>query len=153
VADVLNNYLSSSLYNNPYVGGLYRGYMGSANLLNQSQMGVFSAFHAGFTEAEVTISAGANIIKDSYGVLRGNRTIADLGKTIGKWPVAAFKTTVEGAKLLKEWETPSMDVSVDIPVSQLQNTKQGHTAMIAKAAELAGGAFKGRHLQPETLRG
>jgi hypothetical protein len=142
VADVLNNYLSSSLYNNPYVGGLYRGYMGSANLLNQSQLGVFSAFHAGFTEAEVTISAGANIIKDSYGVLRGNRTIADLGKTIGKWPVAAFKTTVEGAKLLKEWETPSMDVSVDIPVSQLQNTKQGHTAMIAKAAELAGGAFK-----------
>jgi hypothetical protein len=128
VAEVMNNYLSSSLYNSPYFGDAFKVYMGTANALNQTQLGVFSAFHAGFTEFEVQISANANVLKDIYGVARGNRKIADLGKSIAKAPQAMIRTPIEGGKLLKEWHDPG---SQGFQVGQ-----------IAKAAELAGAGFK-----------
>ena len=71
--EIANNYLSSSLYNNKYFGPLYKGWMSGANVLNQTQLGMGSAFHAGFTTGEAQISSGANVLKDLYGVLRGNR--------------------------------------------------------------------------------
>ena len=55
---VINNYLSPTIWSNP----LYKGYMGSANTLNQFQLGI-SAFHAGFISMEGMISHGAYGIK------------------------------------------------------------------------------------------
>ena len=63
VGQVFNNYLSQSLYHNQYVGKPYTAYMKTANALNQFQLGVFSAFHAGFTSHEVVISHAALGIK------------------------------------------------------------------------------------------
>jgi hypothetical protein len=129
VADVLNNYLSSSIYNNKYFGSLYKAYMGTANLLNQSQLGVGSAFHAGFTSAEVTISQGANVLKDIYGVLRGNRTVGQLAKSAVDFPKAMIKNPIEGDAILKEWRNPGSSMNPRVE-------------RVAKAAELAGGGFK-----------
>jgi hypothetical protein len=142
VSDILNNYLSSSVYNNKYFGKPFKAYMASANTLNQTQLGVFSAFHAGFTESEVQMSAGANVIKDLYGLARGNRSIGQVGKTLLKYPVAMGMTPTEGARVVKEWRTPTMDVPTDVPINTLPASKGGRVAMITKAAELAGGGFK-----------
>jgi hypothetical protein len=127
-ANILNNYLSRSLYNNPYFGLIYKGVMFTANTLNQTQLGVFSGFHAGFTSLEVQISAGANILKDVYGVVKGNRSFGDLGKSIAHWPTAMVSTNMLGGKLLKEWNEPG--------------TQGFKLAQIAEAAELAGAGFR-----------
>jgi len=127
--DIINNYLSSSLYNNRYFGTLYKAWMGTANALNQSQLGLGSAFHAGFTTAEVQVSAGANVLKDVYGVLRGNRSLADLGKTTGKLVTATGRTMIEGDKILNAWRNP--DGVFDPKVKQ-----------IVRATELSGGGYK-----------
>src|SRR5208282_2464543 len=90
--DIINNYLSSSLYNNRYFGGLYKAWMGTANALNQTQLGMGSAFHAGFTTGEAQVSSGANVLKDIYGVLKGNRSAADLAASIVKNLAAGIRT-------------------------------------------------------------
>ncbi len=148
VADVLNNYLSSSLYNSTYFGKPFKAWMTVANALNQFQLGVGSAFHAGFTSIDVQISANANVLKDIYGVARGNRTVGDLSKTVLKAPVAMGKTSREGARLLREWRMlrpTEIDVPVDVPVSQLPQIEEVRVGMIAKAVEMAGGGFKLEH--------
>jgi hypothetical protein len=129
VADILNNFLSSSMYNNKYFGTLYKGYMGMANALNQSQLGVGSAFHVGFTEAEVVISGGANLVKDVYGVANGTRTVKQLAKTAVDMPLSFIKTPMEGNAILKEWRNPGA-------------TMNPRVEQVVKAAELAGGGFK-----------
>src|ERR1035437_2592072 len=63
VGQVINNYLSPSLYHNKYIGRPFKAYMGAANTLNQFQLGVFSAFHAGFTSMESVISHASIGIK------------------------------------------------------------------------------------------
>jgi hypothetical protein len=141
-ADVLNNYLSSSLYNNRYVGTAFKAWMGAANTLNQSQLGVFSMFHGGFTEFEVQISAGANVLQDAYGLARGNRTVGDLGRSIAHVPQAMIRTPINGAKILNEWQRPTMDVPTNVSLGSLPQTPAARVSMIAKAAELAGGGFE-----------
>jgi hypothetical protein len=141
VAEILNNFLSSSIYNSPYFGTAFKAYMGTANLLNQSQLGVGSAFHAGFTSADVQISHNAEVIKDIYGVVRGNRTLGDLGRTIKKVPAAMITNPIRGAKVVGEWRTPTLEVPTNVPVGTLPTGNEAKIAMIAKAAELAGGAF------------
>jgi endonuclease YncB( thermonuclease family) len=142
VAEILNNYLSSSLYNSPYFGTAFKAYMGVANALNQSQLGMGSAFHAGFTSIDVQISQNANVIRDLYGVLRGNRTFGQLAETVKKVPTAMVRTSMEGAKVLREWRTPTLDVSADMDLRQLSQTPEVKVAIIAKAAEVAGAGFK-----------
>jgi hypothetical protein len=127
--DIMNNYLSSSLYNNRYFGTLYKGWMSTANALNQTQLGMGSAFHAGFTTADVQISAGANLLKDVYGVVRGNRSAGDLAKTFANWTVSAARTSMTGDKVLNAWRDPNGVIDPRI-------------AQVVKAAELAGGGFK-----------
>jgi N12 class adenine-specific DNA methylase len=141
VAEILNNFLSSSIYNSPYFGTAFKAYMGAANVLNQSQLGVGSAFHAGFTSADVQISHNAEVVKDVYGVVKGNRTFGDLGRTIKKVPAAMISNPRRGAKILKEWRTPTLEVPTNVPVGQLPKENAARVAMIAKAAELAGGMF------------
>jgi len=141
-ADVLNNYLSSSLYNNRYVGTAFKAWMGTANALNQTQLGVFSMFHGGFTEFEVQVSAGANVLHDVYGVAKGNRTFGDLGRSIAHVPQAMIRTPINGAKILNEWQRPTMHVPTNVSIGSLPQTPAARVSMIAKAAEIAGGGFE-----------
>ena len=127
--DILNNYLSSSLYNNRYFGKLYTGWMGLANLLNQTQLGVGSMFHVGFTTLEAQVSGGANLIKDVYGLLRGNRTFAQTTRTAGNMMTATIETGMTGDKVLNAWRNP--DGTIDPRIAQ-----------VVRAAELGGGGFK-----------
>lgn len=127
--DIINNYLSSSLYNNPYFGTLYKGWIGTANALNQTQLGLGSAFHAGFTTGEAQVSAGANVLKDIYGVLKGNRTAADLLASARDTFTATARTPIVGDKVLNAWRSPDGTINPRI-------------AQVVKAAELAGGGFK-----------
>lgn len=129
VADIFNNYLSSSLYNNRYFGTLFTGWMGTANALNQTQLGVGSAFHAGFTTAEAQISAGANLIKDIYGLVRGNRSFNQLLKTTGSMFTASVETAMTGDSVLNAWRNP--DGVIDKRIAQ-----------VVRAAEIAGAGFK-----------
>jgi len=128
VGDILNNYLSESLYNNRYFGKLYTGWMALANKLNQAQLGVGSAFHAGFTTLEAQISANATVMKDMFGILRGNRGFTDLGKSIGKAAIATGETYYTGNKVLNAWRDP--DGVIDPKIAQ-----------VVRAIELAGGGF------------
>jgi hypothetical protein len=130
--DIVNNYLSSSLYNSPGLGTIYKAWMGTANALNQSQLGMGSAFHAGFTTGDVQVSAGANLIKDVYGVLRGNRSAADLANTFKTFTVSTVKTSMTGDAVLNAWRHP--DGVIDPRIAQ-----------VVKATELAGGGFKMEH--------
>lgn len=128
-ARIINNYLSSSLYNSPYFGDAYKAWMSAANVLNQSQLGVGSMFHAGFTAMESQVSAAANVIKDVFGMLRGNRSIGDLGKTVAKLPIAVPENLMTGDKVLNAYRAPN-------------GTQDPKVRQIARAVELAGGGFK-----------
>ena len=142
VAEIVNNYLSSSLYNNEVFGPAYRAWMLAANKINQFQLSMGSAFHAGFTTAEVQISANAEIINDVYGLLRGNRTAKDLANTIGKATIATGRTAWMGGQIVDEFRNPeAIEVPTNVPVGMLPQDRDHRIAMIAKAAELAGGGF------------
>ena len=130
--DIVNNYLSSSIYNNKYFGGLYRAWMNTANSLNQTQLGMGSAFHAGFTTADVQVSAGALALKDIYGIVRGNRSPGDLANTLKKWTTASVQTAMTGDKVLNAWRNP--DGVIDPRIAQ-----------VVKATELAGGGYRLEH--------
>ena len=127
--DIINNYLSKSLYNNPYVGTLYKGWMGMANSLNQTQLGMGSAFHGGFTTIEAMVSSGANVIKDVYGVLRGNRSIGDLATTAANSIISMGRNPVVGNRVLNAWRERTGTINPRI-------------AQVIKAAEVAGYGFK-----------
>ena len=137
-ADIINNYLSSSIYNNKLFGPLYKSWMATANALNQTQLGMGSAFHAGFTTIDVQLSAGALLLKDVYGLLRGNRSLSNLAETSKKWLGATVKTGwVTGDKVLNAWRNPRG--VIDPRITQ-----------VVKATELAGGGFRmERGLQTE----
>jgi hypothetical protein len=142
VADIINNYLSSSIYNSPFFGEAYKAYMTVAHTLNQTQLGVLSAFHAGFTSVDVTLSSVTLAVKDLYGVMKGNRTLEDLTKSVIRIPGSFIANPMKGAKVLKEYETPTMDVPADMPVGQWFQTPTQKIALMAKATELAGGGYR-----------
>lgn len=98
VAQVFNNYLSPNLYNNKYVGKPFTAYMKAANTLNQFQLGVFSAFHAGFTSLEAVISHAALGIK---ALTRGD--IKEAGKYFKHAPAAWYLNPKLGNKVMKAW--------------------------------------------------
>ena len=127
--EIINNYLSSSLYNNRYFGGGYRAWIGTANALNQSQLGLGSAFHAGFTTGDVQVSAGANVIKDIFGLVKGNRSPLEFANTLKTYTVSSVKTAMTGDKFLNAWNNP--DGVIDPRMAQL-----------VKAGQLAGTGFK-----------
>lgn len=139
VGDILNNYLSSSLYNNRYFGKLYTGWMGFANALNQTQLGVGSAFHVGFTTAEAQISSGANLLKDVFGFARGNRSAGQVLKSAKNLTTATVETAMTGDKVLNAWRNPEGTIDPKI-------------AQVVRAVELAGGGFTmERGLQTDQL--
>lgn len=95
VAQVVNNYVSPNLYHNKYVGKPFTGYMKAANLLNQFQLGVFSAFHAGFTSMEAVISHASIGLKAlSAGDLAG------AAKYLSSAPTAWIQNPRLGGKII-----------------------------------------------------
>jgi hypothetical protein len=128
-ADVLNNYLSSSLYNNRYFGSLYKGWMSTASLLNQSQLGWGSAFHAGFTSGDVQVSAAALVLKDIYGLMRGNRSFTDVARSAAHAGIAMARTPIQGDRILNAWRDPEPSINPRV-------------AQVVRAAELGGAGFE-----------
>jgi hypothetical protein len=98
VAQVFNNYLSQNLYNNKYIGKPFTAYMKAANMLNQFQLGVFSAFHAGFTSLEAVISHAALGVK---AVARGD--MKEAGRYFKEAPAAWIANPKLGDKVIKAW--------------------------------------------------
>lgn len=103
VAQVISNYLSRSLYDSPYVGQAWKAYMGAANTLNQFQLGVGSAFHAGFTSMEAVIS------KFSLGVKAAARgDVGEALKLMAESPLQVYKNPMLGDKLLRAYRGESV---------------------------------------------
>ncbi|MFZ2770072.1 MAG: hypothetical protein WAZ50_03025 [Minisyncoccia bacterium] len=98
VAQVFNNYLSPNLYNNKYLGKPFTAYMKAANTLNQFQLGVFSAFHAGFTSLEAVISHAALGIK---ALTRGD--FKEAATYFKHAPAAWYLNPKLGNKVMKAW--------------------------------------------------
>jgi hypothetical protein len=103
VAQVFQNYLSRSLYDNKYVGKVYEGYMNAANTLNQFQLGVGSAFHAGFTTMEAVISKFALGVK---AMARGD--VGEAVKLMAASPLQVYKNPALGDKLLRAYRGESV---------------------------------------------
>jgi hypothetical protein len=97
VAQVINNYLSPSLYHNKYVGKPFSAYMKAANTLNQFQLGTFSAFHAGFTSFEAVISHAALGLK-----ALSTGDFAGAAKYLKSAPMAWLNNPKMGDKIIQE---------------------------------------------------
>ena len=106
VGEVINNYLSRSLYDNKYVGSLYSAYMSAGNSLNMFQLG-FGAFHAGFTTGEAMVSSGAEAIDNAYRLVTFRGDMAGNAKRLGEslFSTATAPVTIplEGNRILKAW--------------------------------------------------
>ena len=100
-AQVIDNYLSQTLYNSKYFGSAFKMYMGAANTLNSFQLGMFSMFHAGFTSLESVISNASLGIKQ---VSQGR--VKDAMRSFYQTPLGFIINPVEGRKVLKEWYFP-----------------------------------------------
>lgn len=122
VAQVFNNYLSKNLYSNKYLGTPFKAYMGAANMLNQFQLGVFSAFHGGFTTAEAMISHAALGIKSL-----ANGDFVKAAKYFATAPAAAVTNPQLGNRVLEAIAKPGSNAEL---------------AHIVKAVELAGASFR-----------
>ena len=97
VATLINNQLSPGLQGKQW----FRTYLGSANWLNQIQLGL-SGFHLFFTSADATIS------KVALGIKRGisYRDIGGAVKDILSAPLAPITNIIRGHKGLMEWYKP-----------------------------------------------
>lgn len=126
VADVLNNYLSSSLYNNEYFGGLYRSYMKVANLLNQAQLGIGSFFHAGFSTSETVFSGLALNLKDFIDMTHGKISPKEFSQGLYRTLTASVENPIYGGRILNEWLNPG-------------SSQDRGVQALAKAVEMAGG--------------
>lgn len=115
-ADILNNYLSPTVYSRRYIGKLARNYMYAGGTLNNFQLAAFSGFHSGFTTGDVMVSHIAFIIEDLVDVLRGTASLKDLGKSVKQLPLAWVTVPIRGGKIKGEWfytgEHPEMSYVV-----------------------------------------
>lgn len=109
VAQVFNNYLSKSLYDSPYVGQAWKAYMGAANGLNQFQLGVGSAFHAGFMSAESVITHFALGVK---ALSRGE--VGRAAKMFAESPLYVYRQPMIGDKLLKAYRGDNVPMTDEI---------------------------------------
>lgn len=142
VADLINNYLSPGLRGS----GMFRAYLGSANVLNQFQLGL-SFFHFGMTSIDATVSRLAlGIYQASQG-----KPVQGL-KTAASTPVAAFTNLIKGHKVLKEWFSPGgqgaeIAAIVDAAVAGGARAKMDdfyHTKMTERMMEaFRAGSFRG----------
>jgi hypothetical protein len=115
VAQVLNNYLSPGLRGHPSFGPMFRAYQGTANVLNQAQLGV-SFFHLGFTSMDASISKFAIALERGADAVRlaskaetraqAPRQLAIAAREAAGTIAAPITNAVQGDKLAKEWMKP-----------------------------------------------
>jgi hypothetical protein len=115
VAQVLNNYLSPGLRGHPSFGPMFRAYQGTANVLNQAQLGV-SFFHLGFTSMDASISKFAIALERGADAVRlaskaetraqAPRQLAIAAREAAGTIAAPVTNAVQGDKLVKEWMKP-----------------------------------------------
>jgi 2'-5' RNA ligase/Mlc titration factor MtfA (ptsG expression regulator) len=94
---VLNNYLSPGLRE---TSGLFRGYLGAANVLNQCQLG-WSAFHLGFTSVDAATSKLSLAIENT-----AHGELSHAVKHLGQVPLAPVTNAILGSKVLEEYSKP-----------------------------------------------
>jgi hypothetical protein len=96
-ADLVNNHLSPGLRGKAW----FQAYLGSANWLNQLQLGL-SGFHLAFTSGDAVIS------KIALAVVRGAKYHNVIGaiKDLVSAPLAPVTNALLGSKGLKEWYKP-----------------------------------------------
>lgn len=143
VAELINNSMAQSLYNNPYYGKAFKWFMAVGNLLNQFQL--MSGFHIGFTTLETQISHGAMLVQDIFGAARGKIPWSQVGKTLKTYPTAISKFATDGNKILAAYANPGIDVPTDVPVGSMPTNPEYRIALVAKAAQEAGGGFTMEH--------
>jgi hypothetical protein len=97
-ARVVNNYLSPGLMGN----GAFKAARYIGNNMNMVQLGI-SAFHAGFTTADVIISHVSTGWAD---VLDGHPVKGAVGIAKGLSPFTPIKNIITGVKIRREWRTP-----------------------------------------------
>ena len=95
-AAIINGYLEPGLRNKEW----FRSYLGLANILNQTQLGL-SAFHLGFTSFDAGISKFALGLNQALGgsFIKGAKSVLES-------PFAPLTTIFKGDKVLKEWYKP-----------------------------------------------
>jgi hypothetical protein len=114
-ASVINNYLDLGIGGSKYFGGLYRGYMGGANVLNQVQLGL-SAFHGTGT----VINAGVSKLALAMEQAQEGKLI-EASKSLGSAATGilpAIQAYRKGSLMEREWTvsgstTPEMKILVD----------------------------------------
>ncbi len=99
-AGVINNYLSPGLRQK---SGLFRAYLGAANVMNQAQLGL-SAFHVGFTSMDAMTSKLALGIEQAV----EGKPIEAL-KSLAATPIAPITNIIKGSQLLREWVKPGSE--------------------------------------------
>jgi len=147
VAQIYNNYLSQTLYNNKYVGPMYSTWMKSANLLNQWQLGILSGFHGGFTSMESVLSHGALGIK---AISRGD--FKEGVKFLGEAPMAWLRNPKFGDALLNVYRDPSTAGAFAARLEKLGITGKEARGVV-DMLELAGAkAGMGREFETNTTQ-
>ena len=124
VAQIFHNHLSRSLYSNKYVGSAYGAYMSAGGLLNQSQLGIGSMFHAGMVTGEAVVSTAALGLKQAYRASIGKGSFRNAAKTIMTAPFSTIGKGVVGGRMLHEILSPGEAYEID---------KQGWRKFMLKA--------------------
>jgi hypothetical protein len=114
-ASVINNYLDLGIGGSKYFGGLYRGYMGGANVLNQVQLGL-SAFHGTGTVINAGVSKLALAMEQAQEgkLIEASKSLASAATGI----LPAIQAYRKGSLMEREWTvpgstTPEMKILVD----------------------------------------
>jgi hypothetical protein len=114
-ASVINNYLDLGIGGSKYFGGLYRGYMGGANVLNQVQLGL-SAFHGTGTVINAGVSKLALAMEQVQEgkLIEASKSLASAATGI----LPAIQAYRKGSLMEQEWTvpgstTPEMKTLVD----------------------------------------
>jgi len=117
VAQILNNYSSKSLYSVKEfgIGKVANIIKATGNTLNRFQLGVLSAFHAGFTSCEAVISHAALGMKAA-----GNFEFKDAAKYMIEAPAAWYLNPKRGGEILKAWREAGVDGVVPDVVRYLE---------------------------------
>ena len=130
VANVLNNFLSPSLYQSDSVSEIYKAWMGVGNLLNQFQLGAgISLFHASFTTGEALVTSISHVVQDIYKLATGGGSIKQVGDSMLKAITSVLRTPASGKDIIKSYRS-------DAP-----ETDPNKIAVI-KALELVGASIR-----------
>ena len=122
VAQVINNYVSKSLYDSPFLGEGFKRYMGVASALNTFQLGVGSMFHAGFTTMESMISHTALGVK-----ALSEGKVLEAAKLFATAPTAPYAMLKKGMQVMDAYmgKTDNPEMSNIVRWLELAGARKG----------------------------